>query len=87
MPRITDSFTESGPGSRSASARTNKAATRRTKRELAKLGLTVCLGVLVATGASRSRTSRRWHIIAGTALVGFSVWHHFLYPSTNRDNQ
>lgn len=87
MPQKTDTLKDTGPGSRAASVRATKTVTRRTQRELAKLGLTVCLGVLAATGVSRSRNSRRWHVIAGTALVGLSVWHHLLYPSTKRDNR
>ena len=59
---------------------------RQSDRELAKLGMTVSLGILVATGLSRTHTSRRVHIWAGTALVGFSVWHHMLYaPSPNKN--
>lgn len=70
--------------------RADTAPTARQKRladrELAKLGLAVTMGVLVATGLSRSRSSRQLHIIAGGALVGLSVWHHLLYPSRKRGN-
>jgi hypothetical protein len=57
---------------------------RRTTRDLVKLGLTVSLGVLVLTGMSRSRSARKWHVAAGAALVGLSAWHHLLYPSTSK---
>lgn len=80
-----DTGTTSSPApARSGHARCGAEA-RRNKRELAKLGMTVCLGVLVVTGLCRSRTSRRWHAAAGVALVGLSAWHHFLYPPPPRD--
>ncbi|WP_460032902.1 hypothetical protein [Megalodesulfovibrio paquesii] len=53
-------------------------------RTLAKHGMTVSLAALVATGFIRGTTSRRLHLAAGVALVGFSLWHHSLYPSPNR---
>ncbi len=57
---------------------------RRGEKNLAKLGMTVCLGLLVFTGMSSSPSSRRWHVLAGAGLIGFSAWHHWLYPSGNR---
>lgn len=59
-------------------------SSRRAERNLVKAGMTVCLGVLVFTGMNRSPSSRRWHVLAGAALVGFSAWHHWLYPSSTR---
>jgi hypothetical protein len=57
---------------------------RASDRELAKLGLNIALGALVLTGLSRTRTSRKLHILAGGALIGLSVWHHMLYaPAGN----
>ena len=53
-------------------------------RTLAKHGMTVSLAALVATGFIRGTTSRRLHLAAGVALVGFSLWHHSLYPTSNR---
>ncbi len=54
------------------------------ERELAKLGLVVSMGVLVATGLSRTPSSKRWHILAGAAFIGLSAWHHLLYsPAKN----
>jgi hypothetical protein len=58
--------------------------TLRRRRAAAKLGMTVSLGVLVITGMNGSRASRRWHVAAGAALIGFSAWHHQLYPSSKR---
>lgn len=86
MSLITDNVAKPAPLPRSVSVQENTAKTRCNKKELAKLGMTVCLGVLVATGMCRSRSSRRWHVIAGTALVGLSVWHHLLYLSSTREN-
>lgn len=58
------------------------------QRELAKLGMSVSLGTLVATGflsglaGARTRGMRNLHVCAGVALVGFSYWHWTLYPQT-----
>lgn len=49
------------------------------ERELVKYGLMAGMGVLVATGFSRTRFSRRVHVLTGTAVVGLSIWHHMLY--------
>lgn len=53
-------------------------------KTLAKHGMTVSLAALVATGFIGGKTSKRLHLVAGVALVGFSLWHHSLYPSPNR---
>ncbi|PID73999.1 MAG: hypothetical protein CSB33_00865 [Desulfobacterales bacterium] len=54
-------------------------------RELAKLGLTTTLGVLVVTGfSSRSATARKLHVLAGGALLGLSLWHSMLYQPKKR---
>lgn len=58
---------------------------RKADRELAKLGLAASLGVLVATGLSKNRSWKKLHVIAGSALVGLSIWHHLLYSSP-KDN-
>lgn len=57
------------------------------KRTLAKAGMAVSLGTLVATGLmenNRNDTLKRVHLWSGFALVGFSYWHYTLYqkPST-----
>lgn len=58
---------------------------RLSDKELAKLGLMVSMGVLVVSGFSRTRSSRKLHLLAGGALIGLSVWHHMLYaPKTNK---
>ncbi|NCC26197.1 MAG: hypothetical protein EOM25_13545 [Deltaproteobacteria bacterium] len=48
-------------------------------RHLAKLGMSVSMGVLIFTGFHRTRETRPWHVLAGASLVGFSIWHHMLY--------
>ena len=53
-------------------------------KTLAKHGMTLSLAALVATGFVGGKTSKRLHLAAGVALVGFSLWHHTLYPSSNR---
>jgi hypothetical protein len=54
-------------------------------RALAKAGMTISLGALVWTGFVRTRGSRRLHRLAGLSLVGFSLWHHALYPKKTRN--
>jgi hypothetical protein len=54
------------------------------KRNMAKLGMSVSLGSLVVTGLMRGRGARTIHIWSGLALVGFSVWHHTLYQPVHR---
>lgn len=52
-----------------------------TKKEIAKIGMTASMGVVVATSffMKKNKLSKRLHIGAGAALVGFSLWHHLLY--------
>ncbi|NLK67456.1 MAG: hypothetical protein GX282_08290 [Campylobacteraceae bacterium] len=51
-----------------------------TKKELAKIGMTLSMGTLVLTSFSlKSKLSKNAHIISGAALVGFSFWHNSLY--------
>ncbi len=59
---------------------------RHADRELAKLGLTVAMGALVVTGLTRTKSSRKLHLIAGGALIGLSVWHHMLYHPHKTDH-
>lgn len=66
--------------------RPQPASRRATDRELAKLGLGLALGALVLTGLSRTRASRKLHILAGGALIGLSVWHHMLYVPLGNDS-
>jgi len=57
-----------------------------TKKEVAKIGMTASMVAVVATSfAMKSKTMKNIHIGAGAALVGFSLWHHFLYqPSKGK---
>ena len=48
-------------------------------KAIAKTGMTLSLGALVATGMMRGSGARKLHIVSGIALVGFSFWHHHLY--------
>lgn len=69
----------SGPVSAKASAAGLSLARQ---RELAKVGMTVSLAVLVATaftGTRKRSASRALHLASGAALVGFSLWHYGLY--------
>ncbi|PIE74569.1 MAG: hypothetical protein CSA18_04270 [Deltaproteobacteria bacterium] len=58
-----------------------KKAELTTKRTVAKYGMAVSMGTLVASGFIDSRNARKVHILAGVSLVGFSLWHYSLYPS------
>lgn len=51
-----------------------------TKKEIAKIGMTASLAVVVGTSFYlKNKLSKRLHVGAGAALVGFSFWHHLLY--------
>ena len=42
--------------------------------------MTASMGITVATSFFMKNTfMKNLHVIAGTALVGFSLWHHLLY--------
>ncbi len=58
---------------------------RTSQREMAKIGLIASIGVLVLTGFSKTRSSRKVHLLAGGAMVGLSVWHHMLYAPARGD--
>jgi hypothetical protein len=49
------------------------------KKELAKIGMTVTLGLATITGFMRGRRAKTIHVWAGCGLIGFSLWHHYLY--------
>lgn len=57
------------------------------KRSAAKLGMTLSLGGLVATGFMKGGRARTLHLLSGVALIGFSFWHHNLYRSATRENE
>jgi len=57
----------------------NKSITLENKRKYAKVGMTVSMGLLTATGFVQTRGSKGLHIWSGAALIGFSLWHHMLY--------
>ncbi len=57
-----------------------------TQRELAKLGMAASLGTAVLTTPflKRNKGLRKVHTGAGMLLVGFSLWHHWLYQPQQR---
>lgn len=66
----------------SAPAQAAQGLTLARQRELAKVGMTLSLAVLVVTGFTGARKrgpSRTLHLASGATLVGFSLWHHCLY--------
>ncbi len=59
-----------------------------TKKEIAKIGMTASLGTLVITSFDlKSKTSKTLHSLAGATLVGFSLWHHFLYQPDKKKKE
>ncbi len=48
----------------------------KTVRSLSKAGMVASLAVLALTGLGRGRSNRNIHVLAGVALIGFSVWHY-----------
>lgn len=57
-----------------------------TKKEVAKIGMTVTMGVTVLTAPfmKRNKVLKNIHTAAGVLLVGFSLWHHSLYQPEKR---
>jgi hypothetical protein len=55
-----------------------------TQRTTAKTGMAVAMGVLVWSAMAGRRVLRRYHPLAGVALLGFSVWHMALYKPKSR---
>jgi hypothetical protein len=50
------------------------------KRNIAKAGMALSLGALVATSLTGvKKEAKAVHIGSGVALVGFSIWHVTLY--------
>lgn len=54
------------------------------KKSTAKIGMTLSMGALVATGLMHGRGAKILHIWSGVALVGFSAWHYNLYQPETR---
>jgi hypothetical protein len=48
------------------------------QREIAKAGMITSMGALFLSGFAKFKGSGTLHTWAGWALLGFSVWHHFL---------
>ena len=52
------------------------------KKELAKIGLSVSMGLTVLSAFSlRSRFSKNLHVISGALMVGFAFYHNSLYDN------
>ena len=48
--------------------------------------MTASLVSLVLTGMKRGRLARQLHLASGIALIGFSVWHYFLYQGPKKES-
>jgi hypothetical protein len=58
------------------------------QKEIAKVGMTVSMGITVATAFKmKSRKVKNLHVGAGVALIGFSLWHHLLYGTRKRSEK
>ena len=55
-----------------------------TQRTTAKTGMAVAMGVLVWSAMAGRRVLRRYHPLAGVALLGFTAWHMVLYKPKSR---
>ena len=56
------------------------------QKEIAKVGMTVSMGITVATAFKmKNRKVKNLHVGAGVTLVGFSLWHHLLYQGKKRE--
>jgi hypothetical protein len=53
-------------------------------RSAAKVGMGTAMGVLVYTGFKRGRKYMNAHTWAGMALLGFTLWHIYLYQPKRR---
>ena len=59
-----------------------------TKKEVAKIGMAASMAVVVGTSFTmNSKAMKNLHIGAGVTLVGFSLWHHFLYQPAKTTSQ
>jgi hypothetical protein len=56
-----------------------KDRTLQARRALAKAGMTTAMGALVWSAVAGRRVLRRYHPLAGVALLGFTAWHMTLY--------
>lgn len=58
-----------------------------TKKEVAKIGMTASMAIVVGTSfGMKSKIMKNLHIGAGVALVGFSLWHHMLYQPSKKSS-
>jgi hypothetical protein len=57
-----------------------------TKKEIAKIGMTVALGITVVTTPflKQNRLMKNLHTGAGVALAALGLWHHLLYQPEKR---
>lgn len=57
-----------------------------TKKEIAKISMTVALGITVVTAPflKQNRLMKNLHTGAGVALAALGLWHHLLYQPEKR---
>lgn len=54
------------------------------KRTIAKYGMAISMGSLVATGLMESDKAKIIHAASGAGLIGFSIWHYNLYSTKKK---
>lgn len=57
---------------------------RRAQRQAAKWGMGASMAALFYTGFRGGRRAMDLHVWAGVALLGFSLWHLYLYQPRPR---
>ena len=55
-----------------------------TSRAAAKVGMAASMATLVYTGFKRGRKAMGLHTWAGMALLGFTLWHVYLYQPKSK---
>ena len=55
-----------------------------TQRNVAKIGMSAAMAAVVWTAVKRGRTLKRYHTLAGVALLAFTVWHVTLYKAPSK---
>lgn len=83
LPARLTAVTPAAPAQRRSNDRRSLPVT--TQRRLAKTGMALSLGVLVWSALAGRRLLRRYHVIAGVALLGFTAWHMTLYKPKHSD--
>ncbi|MDJ0876461.1 MAG: hypothetical protein QNJ02_14410 [Desulfobacterales bacterium] len=61
-----------------AKTRQTSATQLKTRKSIAKIGMSGSLGALFVSGFFKFHGAKQLHIYSGFGLLAFSLWHHFL---------